>query len=74
MGANIDDIKEKEMFKMEEGINICSYQSNTSSTTFCSSPSVIVVVAQKVSSLKMSLSNQRAIVPTHVYHIYNVKS
>ncbi|XP_055805130.1 probable aquaporin NIP-type [Solanum dulcamara] len=47
MAANIDGIQEKEISQMEEGINICMPQSNTSSIGFCSSPSV-VVVAQKL--------------------------
>ncbi|PHT54633.1 hypothetical protein CQW23_03119 [Capsicum baccatum] len=54
MAANIDGIQEKEMSKMEEGINNIHTSSqsnisrgNTSSAEFCSSPNV-VTVAQKL--------------------------
>ncbi|KAM3250364.1 putative aquaporin NIP-type [Capsicum chacoense] len=55
MAANIDGIQEKEMSKMEEGINniYSSSQSNisrgnTSSAEFCSSPNVVTVVQKLV--------------------------
>lgn len=47
MAGKIDGIQEKEISKMEEGINIRTSQSNTSNTGSCSSPSV-VAVAQKL--------------------------